>query len=69
MNEPQQSIGGKFRFYFMLFMSGVYIVGGIGLLTTLKIEGLSDTNRMIIGGVLLAYGIFRIYTLTKKRKG
>ena len=67
MNESQQSFGGKARFYFMLFMSGIYIVLGIGLLTKWKIEELSDTNRMIIGAVLLAYGIFRIYTLMKRR--
>lgn len=68
MNESQQSFGGKFRLYFMLFMSGIYIVLGIGFLTTLKIESLSDTNRKIIGAVLLAYGIFRIYTLIKRRR-
>ena len=68
MNESQQSFGGKFRFYFMLFMSGIYIVLGIGFLSTLKIESLSDTNRKIIGAVLLAYGIFRIYTLIKRRR-
>jgi uncharacterized membrane protein HdeD (DUF308 family) len=68
MNESQQSFGGKARLYFMLFMSGIYIVLGIGFLTTLKIESLSDTNRKMIGAVLLVYGLFRIYTLMRRRR-
>jgi hypothetical protein len=68
MNEQgNQSYGMKMRYYFMLFMSLIYVGAGIGLLTAWRIESLSDTNQKIIGAVLLAYGIFRIYTLVKRR--
>ena len=69
MNEiNKESVSGKFSFYFMFFMSCLYVIAGAALLTFWKIESLSDTNRMIIGTVLFLYGTFRIYTLIKKRK-
>jgi len=68
MNEiKKESFSGKFSFYFMFFMSCLYLITGSALLTIWKIESLADTNRMIIGGVLFLYGTFRIYTLIKKR--
>lgn len=68
MNEPgKQSYGVRMRYYFMLFMSLLYLAAGICLLTVWKIESLTSTNQKIIGAVLVAYGIFRIYTLVRRR--
>ncbi|HLG33846.1 MAG TPA: hypothetical protein VI757_03115 [Bacteroidia bacterium] len=64
----KQSTGEKMRFYFMFFMSFLYIAAGAALLTVWKFESLTDSNRKIIGAVLVAYGIFRIYTLIKRRR-
>ena len=69
MNElNKESFAGKFSFYFMFCMSCLYLISGAALLTIWKLEGLSDTNRILIGALLFSYGSFRIYTLIKRRR-
>ena len=53
-------------YYTMLFMTIFYIAAGVAVITVLRFESLSDTNRKIIGFVLIAYGFFRIYVLRKR---
>lgn len=69
MNElNKESFSGKFSFYFMFFMSCLYVIAGAALLTVWKFDELSESSRLILGAVLFAYGSFRIYTLIKRRR-
>ena len=56
----------NFNYYAMYFMTIFYVAAGVALLTVLKFESLSETNRNISGFVLIAYGIFRMYVLRKR---
>ena len=56
----------SFNYYAMYFMTIFYVAAGVAMLTVLKFESLSETNRNIIGVVLIAYGIFRMYVLRKR---
>jgi hypothetical protein len=68
MNElNKEPFSGKLSFYFMFFMSCLYLIAGAALLTIWKFEELSQTSRYVLGTVLFVYGTFRIYTLIKRR--
>ena len=53
-------------YYAMLLMSIFYVAAGVALLKVLRFDGLSETNHKIIGAVLIAYGLFRMYVLRKR---
>jgi hypothetical protein len=65
MNE-RQPFRRNFSYYAMYFMTFFYVVAGVAMMTVLRFESLSDTNRKIIGIVLIAYGFFRMFVLRKK---
>ncbi len=65
MNERPPS-GHNFTYYAMYFMTIFYVAAGVAMLTVLKFESLSETNRNIIGFILIAYGFFRMYVLRKR---
>jgi hypothetical protein len=56
----------NFNYYAMYFMTFFYVVAGVVVLTVLKFESLSETGRNILGFVLIAYGIFRMYVLRRR---
>ena len=56
----------NFNYYAMYFMTIFYVAAGVAMLTVLRFESLSDTNRKIIGIVLIAYGFFRMFVLRKR---
>ena len=58
----------KGLFYFSLFMVLVYIVFGLALAFSNFIIDMIPSNRMIMGGILIVYGIFRLYILNRQRK-
>ncbi len=58
----------KALYYFSLVMVLVYIALGAALaLSNFMIEMIPN-NRVIIGGVLVVYGVFRMYILNRQRK-
>ncbi|HRH03720.1 MAG TPA: hypothetical protein PLI68_01205 [Bacteroidia bacterium] len=58
----------KTLFYFSLIMVFVYIALGIAIAFTTFLIDLVPNNRMIIGGILVIYGAFRLYVLNRQRK-
>ena len=46
----------------------VYIVFGLALAFSNFIIDMIPSNRMIMGGILIVYGIFRLYILNRQRK-
>jgi hypothetical protein len=65
MNE-RPSFRHNFTYYAMFFMTIFYVAAGVAMITVLRFESISDTNRKIIGIVLIAYGFFRMYVLRKR---
>jgi len=45
----------------MYFMTIFYVAAGVALLTVVKFESLSETNKNVVGFILIGYGIFRMY--------
>ena len=58
----------KTLFYFSLVMVLVYIALGIALALTDFLIDMIPNNRLIIGGILVIYGGFRMYILNRQRK-
>ena len=58
----------KTLFYFSLAMVLVYIALGIAFAFTGFLIDMVPSNRMIIGGILVIYGGFRLYILNRQRK-
>jgi hypothetical protein len=56
----------NFSYYAMYLMTIFYVAAGVAMLTVLRFESLSDTNRKIIGFVLIAYGFFRMFVIRKR---
>ncbi len=58
----------KTLFYFSLLMVLVYIALGISVAFSNFMIEMVPNNRMIIGGILIIYGVFRLYILNRQRK-
>ena len=60
----------KFTYLFRIFMACLYIILGIFLIST-KMNGLLENDMVRLGFsiILIAYGLFRAYTLSKERRG
>ncbi len=57
-----------FKYYAMYFMTIFYVAAGVALLTVVKFESLSETNKNVVGFILIGYGIFRMYVLRKRNQ-
>ncbi|MBL0046860.1 MAG: hypothetical protein IPP32_02005 [Bacteroidetes bacterium] len=58
----------KTLFYFSLLMVLVYIALGIAVAFSNFMIEMVPNNRIIIGGILIIYGVFRLYILNRQRK-
>jgi hypothetical protein len=58
----------KTLYYFSLIMVLVYIALGSAIAFSTFLIDMIPTNRTIIGGVFVVYGIFRFYILNRQRK-
>ncbi len=58
----------KTLFYFSLLMVLVYIALGIAVAFSNFMIEMVPNNRMIIGSILIIYGVFRLYILNRQRK-
>ena len=58
----------KTLFYFSLVMVLVYIALGCAIAFTGLMIEIIPGNRGIIGGILVVYGVFRLYILNRQRK-
>ncbi len=58
----------KTLFYFSLIMVFVYIALGIAIAFSTFLFDFVPNNRMVIGGILVIYGAFRLYVLNRQRK-
>lgn len=58
----------KTLYYFSLVMVLVYFALGLAVAFSSFLMDLIPNNRMIIGAVLMIYGVFRLYVLNRQRK-
>lgn len=55
-------------YYVGIFMVGVYILIGLSLIFTNVFIDLIPKNRLVYGGIVLIYAIFRLYMAFRLRK-
>lgn len=67
-NNNNNTLIGKINFYFAFLMILLYFAIGFMFLFTDVVIDSFPAYREIVGGLLIAYGSFRMYVLLKKNK-
>lgn len=57
----------KINYYFSLIMIALYFIIGLLFLFSDIVIDTFPAYREVIGGILLLYGVFRLYSIVKRR--
>lgn len=64
--DERRSFAARFHSSFSLLMIALYLLAGISLVASPAFSTLPFTNRKLVGGILILYGVYRFYKWFRK---